>query len=115
MRPDSRYIIVGDLNDPPDSPWLVPLLSPTLFLHNALANPIETRPAKHEADGYDPLTSAWTYRHKESGQPPQHYLYDQLWLIEELVGKQIGAFIDRRTKHGGDGSDHDPSWIELKM
>jgi len=23
--------------------------------------------------------------------------------------------IDRRTKHGGDGSDHDPAWIKLDL
>ena len=29
--------------------------------------------------------------------------------------KQTGAWIDRRERHGGDGSDHDPCWIKLRM
>ena len=27
--------------------------------------------------------------------------------------KQTGAFIERRTKVSGDGSDHDPAWVTL--
>ena len=113
MRPDSRFIIEGDLNDPPDSPYLEPLRSPQLLLHNELINPHETRPPKNETEGQNPQTPSWTYRHKETGQPPQHLLYDQIWLSAALVEKQVNAHIDRRTKHGGDGSDHDPAWIEL--
>ena len=25
------------------------------------------------------------------------------------------GWINRRTKHGGDGSDHDPAWVELEL
>jgi exonuclease III len=40
---------------------------------------------------------------------------DQVWLSAALAPKQTGAFIDRRTKVGGDGSDHDPSWVTLDL
>lgn len=116
MRPDSRYIIAGDMNDPPASQWLQPMTtSPGLALTNALTNPQETRPAKHEKLGPGPQTTAWTYRHKESKQPPEHLLYDHIWLSPALSGRQTGAVIDRRIRHGGDGSDHDLAWIELDL
>ncbi|CAN5468867.1 MAG: hypothetical protein ACR2JP_11290 [Acidimicrobiia bacterium] len=28
---------------------------------------------------------------------------------------QTGAFIDRRDRLGGNGSDHDPAWITLDL
>ncbi len=116
MRPNSRYIILGDLNDPPDSSFLAPMVAaPGLGLRDGLANPVETRPAKLETLGPGPQTTAWTYRHKKSGQPAEHLLYDQIWISPSLAPKQTGAFIDRRTRHGGDGSDHDLAWISLKF
>ena len=27
----------------------------------------------------------------------------------------VQIWIDRRTKHAGDGSDHDPAWIEMDL
>ena len=46
-RPDSRYIIPGDMNDPPDSPYLKGFVKDEeLKLTDALANPKETHPAK---------------------------------------------------------------------
>jgi hypothetical protein len=42
-------------------------------------------------------------------------LMDQLWLSPALAAKQTAAFIDRRTKVGGDGSDHDPAWVVLDL
>jgi endonuclease/exonuclease/phosphatase family metal-dependent hydrolase len=114
-RPDSPYVILGDMNDPPDSPFLQSLTRGDLNLKNALTDPEETRPPKQETSGPGPQTTAWTYRHKETGQPPQHLLYDQIWLSPALADNQTGAFVDRRTLHGGDGSDHDPAWIELEL
>jgi len=113
-RPNSPFIVLGDMNDPPDSQPMAPLAaSAGLPLANALANPLETRPPK--ADNPPPATAAWTHRFKPSGQPAEYELYDQIWLSQSLQPKQTGAFIDRRTKHGGDGSDHDPAWIELDL
>ena len=114
MRPDSAFIILGDMNDTPDSPSLSPFVNDAgLNLSNALANPVETRPAK--ADTPPPASPAWTHRFKESGQPARYELFDQIWLSPALANHLTGAFIDRRTKHSGDGSDHDPAWITLDL
>ena len=113
-RPDSKFAILGDMNDPPDSPDLEPFVKDAeLSLVDGLANPTETRPAK--ADTPPPSGTAWTHRFKPSGQPAQYELYDQIWLSPSLAVKQTEAWIDRRTKHGGDGSDHDPAWIEVDL
>ena len=116
MRTNSKYVIVGDMNDPPNSAPLQAILTiDGNQMFNALQNPVETRPPKPETIGPGPQTTAWTYRHKETGQSATHSLYDQIWLSAALQPKLRGATIDRRTKHGGDGSDHDPAWIELDL
>jgi endonuclease/exonuclease/phosphatase family metal-dependent hydrolase len=114
MRPQSRYIVLGDMNDPVESEFLAPLVdNSTLQLVNALAQPRETRPAK--PDNPAPGTTAWTHRFKPAGKPAQYELFDQIWLSPALAGKQTDAVIDRRTKHSGDGSDHDPAWVHLAL
>jgi endonuclease/exonuclease/phosphatase family metal-dependent hydrolase len=56
-RPDIRYIILGDMNDPPDSRYLRWFVRDNeLKLTNALSNPKETRPPK--ADGHPPASTA---------------------------------------------------------
>lgn len=113
-RPNSAFIVTGDLNDPPDSAFLAPLVADaSLPLVNALAAPVETRAPK--ADSPPPTSTAWTHRFKESGQPAHYALFDHIWLSQSLGAKQSGAWIDRRTKHSGDGSDHDPAWIQLTL
>jgi endonuclease/exonuclease/phosphatase family metal-dependent hydrolase len=112
-RPDSRYVIVGDFNDAPDSDPLKPLVGSSLGLVDGLADPTETRPAK--ADAPPPVSKAWTHRFKESGEPAHYELFDQIWLSPTLTPRQTGAFIERRTKHSGDGSDHDPAWVVLDL
>jgi endonuclease/exonuclease/phosphatase family metal-dependent hydrolase len=114
-RPDSRYLILGDLNDPPEAPSLAAIAaSEQLKLVNGLAQPTETRPPKADVPPA-PASGAWTHRFKESGQPAHYELFDQIWLSPALAARQTGAFIDRRTKHGGDGSDHDPAWVTLSL
>lgn len=113
MRPDSSFLIVGDMNDTPDSEPLQPFASGNLGLVDGLADPLETRPAK--ADDPPVTTTAWTHRFKESGKPARYELFDQMWLSPSLARKQSGAFIERRTKHSGDGSDHDPAWVVLDL
>jgi hypothetical protein len=114
MRPDSRFAILGDMNDVSEAETLAPLAtSETLNLTNALQNPKETRPAKPDVP--PPASTAWTHRFKEPNQPARYELFDQIWLSPSLASKQSGAWIDRRTKHGGDGSDHDPAWVVLDI
>jgi endonuclease/exonuclease/phosphatase family metal-dependent hydrolase len=111
MRPNSRFVVVGDMNDPPDSPFLEPLAAaPKLKLTFGLAVPQETRPGPGSPP---PPSPAWTERLKATGKPPVYTLMDQVWLSPALAAKQTGAFIERRTKVSGDGSDHDPAWVTL--
>jgi hypothetical protein len=36
--------------------------------------------------------------------------------VSDALGNRFsGATIDRRTKHEGDGSDHDPAWVDLDV
>jgi endonuclease/exonuclease/phosphatase family metal-dependent hydrolase len=118
-RPNSWFILTGDMNDPPDSQFLAPMLTADdQSLINALENTDETRPAKAETPGQGPgpQTKAWTHRFNPPGpEPPQYELFDQIWLSQALAGRFSNAMIDRRTKHGGDGSDHDPVWIDLDV
>lgn len=118
-RPNGRFILAGDMNDPPDSEFLAPMLSAdNRPLINSLENPSETRPAKAETPGHGPgpQSRAWTHRFNPAGQaPPRYELFDHIWVSSSLVGRFFNPTIDRRTKHTGDGSDHDPAWIDLDL
>lgn len=118
-RSDGRFILLGDMNDPPDSPFLAPMLivdgNP---MTDGLQEAVETRPPKPETPGQGPgpQTPQWTHRFNPPGAaPPRYELFDQIWLSENLAPRLEGAKIDRRSNHGGDGSDHDPAWIELDL
>lgn len=114
MSADDRFVVLGDMNDPADSEFLQPLTkSPRMKLINGLEHPMETRPTPESSS--PPPGPAWTHRFKESGKPSNYELFDQVWLSAALAKKQTGAFIDRRTKLGGDGSDHDPAWVEVDV
>jgi endonuclease/exonuclease/phosphatase family metal-dependent hydrolase len=113
MRPDSSYVVLGDMNDPPDSEFLAPLTqSLQLNLVSGLTHATETRSGPGNPP---PPTTLWTERFKASGKPAQYTLMDQIWLSPALGTKLSDAFIERRTKLGGDGSDHDPSWVVLEL
>ncbi len=114
MQADSAYLVMGDMNDGPDSDCLKPLTShPKLSLVNGMVDPNETQPAK--ADNPLPATKAWSHRYKEGGKPAQYVLFDQIWLSRALGPHLKAAWINRRSKHAGDGSDHDPVWVELEV
>lgn len=117
-RQDGRFVVVGDMNDPPESEFLAPMQTiDGRPLANALEHAKETRPPKPETQGPGPASPIWTHRFNPPGAntPPEHRLYDQIWLSGALAPRLISAHIDRRTKHGGDGSDHDPAWIVLDL
>lgn len=111
-RPDSPYVLLGDMNDPPEAGPLRAFADSDLRLVNALATPTETRPARLDTPTPGP---SWTHRFKAPGKPAEYQLYDHIWLSPALAPRQAGAMIDRRTKHGGDGSDHDPAWVMLDL
>ena len=118
-RPGSRFVLTGDMNDPPDSPHIQAMLTAdNESLVNALENATETRPAKQETPGQGdgPTSIVWTHRYNPPGPAqPRYELLDQIWLSRALAQFSGNATIDRRTKHGGDGSDHDPAWIDLNL
>lgn len=70
---------------------------------------------KHRPTAHSPRHPAWTHRFKPRNQPPRFELYDQIWLSPTLEKYQTAAWIDRRTRHPGDGSDHDPAWVILDL
>jgi exonuclease III len=114
MRPDSSFVVVGDMNDAPEAaPLSVFTQDEDLRMVNALKYPQETRAAK--ADNPLPPGPAWTHRYKPSGAPARYELFDHIWLSPVLAPRWQGAWIDRRSRHAGDGSDHDPAWIELEL
>jgi len=49
------------------------------------------------------------------GKPAGYLLYDQIWFSQPLADELKEARIDGRTKHSGDGSDHDPAWVILEI
>ncbi len=118
-RKGAKFVILGDMNDPPDSPDLAPMLHiDGEDLVSGLQNAVETRPAKAESPGQGPgpQTTNWTHRFNPPGPAvPEYAQYDQIWLSPGLAPRLQSAFIDRRKTHGGDGSDHDPAWIELDL
>jgi endonuclease/exonuclease/phosphatase family metal-dependent hydrolase len=111
QRPNSAYVVAGDMNDPPTSTPLAPLAAAGLVDGLATAQP--DRPAPND----DPPapTAPWTHRFKESHQPARYELFDHVWLSPTLAGKATSAGIGRRSKLGGDGSDHDPAWVDLAL
>jgi exonuclease III len=118
-RPNHRFVLLGDMNDPPDSEFLEPLRTVDgKPLVNALEHPKETRPPKAETPGQGPgpQSPAWTHRFNPPGATfPEYRLFDQIWLSPALASRFSNPTIDRRTKHGGDGSDHDPAWVDLDL
>ncbi len=118
-RKGANFILLGDMNDPPDSEFLAPMLTVDGDpLTNGLAGAQETRPPKPETPGQGdgPATPQWTHRFNPPGaEPPRYELFDQVWLSKGLAPRLQSASIDRRTRHGGDGSDHDPAWVVLDL
>src|SRR4051812_18592080 len=128
-RPTSSFLVVGDMNDPPDSP--IPRAPGQRSQAQAVVRPRQRprdppgprdgppNPKRPPGPGRPrepprapgappPPTAVWPERFKPPGQPAVYPLRDQVWLTPPLAAKQTAAFIDRRTKVGGDGSDHDP-------
>ena len=116
MAPDARFIITGDMNDTPEAQPLQAMLTISgNALFNGLENPTEIGAMKDEQPGNEPASTAWTLRFRPSGQPPEHHLVDQIWLSPALQPAFSGGFIKRRYLLSGEGSDHDPAWVELDL
>jgi endonuclease/exonuclease/phosphatase family metal-dependent hydrolase len=114
-RPNSRYVIVGDMNDTPEADTLAPMVD---GLVDGLPNPAESLPPPAVSNPDDtPPGSRWTHRFRVSGAPDHYDLLDQIWLSPALGPKLAHAQIERRIKWTasarGVGSDHDPAWVRL--
>jgi endonuclease/exonuclease/phosphatase family metal-dependent hydrolase len=115
QRPNGRYVILGDMNDVPDSDPLAGFRQiEGQVVVDGLAAPVETRPAPADAAG-GPPDARWTHRFKPAGLPARYDLFDQIWLSPALAARQVGSFIDRRIRLTGDGSDHDLAWVLLDV
>jgi endonuclease/exonuclease/phosphatase family metal-dependent hydrolase len=115
-RPDTRYVIAGDLNDSPDAATLQPMVT-GLDLIDGLANVTESRPPPAATPENSPTSARWTNRHAVAKAPDRFELFDQIWLSHALDGHVAHAEIERRiawsASAAGVGSDHDPSWLQL--
>lgn len=107
------FVVTGDMNDPPDAPCFAAFRQSSLALHDALSGARETQPGVPD-DGL-PDHPRWTHRFKPAGLPAQYELLDHIWLSSDLVPRLVQAVIGRRKSKNGDGSDHDPAWIELDL
>jgi endonuclease/exonuclease/phosphatase family metal-dependent hydrolase len=113
-RPNSRYVLVGDMNDSVDSENLHGYSNnPELNMTNALEDMQEI--GKMNYTKYPPPDKFWTHRYNETPGIYTYKLYDQIWVSPSLTPKLTGAWVKRRKRVGGDGSDHDPVWIELNL
>jgi endonuclease/exonuclease/phosphatase family metal-dependent hydrolase len=117
LRRDSRVIVLGDHNDNPDSPALAAFGTAGLVEHigGAETMPGPNRKGELVADKFAGVSpTPWTHRFK--GPEGTHFgLFDQIWTSQDLVPKVDGAWVMRRTQITGDGSDHDPSAIDLNL
>jgi endonuclease/exonuclease/phosphatase family metal-dependent hydrolase len=111
-RPNSNYLLLGDMNDTPDSGFLEPFQnSPGLI--NTLQSVTEVGVMNNTK--YGPPNNLWTHRYNTAAGVYQYHLYDQIWISPALADNLTGSFIKRRKNVGGDGSDHDPVWVELDI
>ncbi len=116
-RRGGRFVVMGDMNDDPDSELLEPMIA-RLGLVDGLAEVVENRPPPPSRNPEDtPPGSRWTHRFRRSNGPDTFALLDQIWLSPRLEGNLAGAVIDRRVAWNassrGVGSDHDPVWVNL--
>jgi endonuclease/exonuclease/phosphatase family metal-dependent hydrolase len=110
--PGTPYLVVGDMNDTPDSGPLS-ALEEKAQLFDALAKAEERGGPYPDNDPTPPPDRPWTHRYRGDGKT-SYELYDQIWASPDLLDKVGEAWILRRTLRGGNATDHDPAAVELK-
>jgi endonuclease/exonuclease/phosphatase family metal-dependent hydrolase len=115
QRLTKRVVVTGDLNDDPASPALAALgglhLVERIGSAKTVAGP--NRKGVLVEDKFGDLSDkAWTHRHRAKGVTT-FGLFDQIWTSQDLP--VAAAHIMRRTQITGDGSDHDPAYIDLEL
>ena len=113
QRPNGRFVVVGDMNDNPTAPTLASLAAGSLGMVSGLAAARESQPSPNENPM--PASPVWTHRFKPANQPAVHELFDQIWLSPSLGPRLQDSVIHRRTRLGGDASDHDPATVDLDL
>ena len=108
--PGTPYLVLGDMNDAPDSESLAPL--PASGLIDALLAASERGGPYPEGDPDPPPDRPWTHRYR-ADRKTTYELYDQIWASPDLKDKIADAWILRRTLRGGNASDHDPAAIKI--
>jgi endonuclease/exonuclease/phosphatase family metal-dependent hydrolase len=115
QRLTRRIVVCGDLNDDPESSALAALgdlrLVERIGGAKTVAGP--NRNGVLVEDKFGALTNkAWTHRHRAKGVTT-FGLFDQVWTSQDLP--VAAAHIMRRTQITGDGSDHDPAFVDLEL
>nr|MDT0660489.1 endonuclease/exonuclease/phosphatase family protein [Micromonospora sp. DSM 115978] len=115
QRLSRRIVLVGDMNDQPDSPTLAALVEAGLGEHVTGASTVAgpSRAGTMTPDKYADLhPHMWTHRHRARGAT--HFgLYDHIWTTSDLPVTAVHVM--RRTQLTGDGTDHDPAYIDLDL
>lgn len=109
---DRPFLVAGDLNDPPDAPSMRPLREAAGLL-DGLQDAVEDPPYRLVEED-PPLSPVWSHRHREGGHTT-FALFDHLWLSAGADAANAAAGIARRSRKGGDDSDHDPVWVDLDL
>ncbi|MGN9920261.1 endonuclease/exonuclease/phosphatase family protein [Micromonospora palomenae] len=115
QRLSRRVVVTGDLNDAPDADALSGLreanLTEQIQRGSTVAGP--NRGGALIDDKFADLSpTIWTHRHRAKGVTT-FALYDQIWTSPDL--RVTAAHVMRRTQISGDGSDHDPAYVDLAL
>ncbi|MEV2241123.1 endonuclease/exonuclease/phosphatase family protein [Micromonospora sp. NPDC049891] len=115
QRLTRRVVVTGNLNDAPDAEALADLRSANLAEQiqrgSTVAGP--NRGGALIDDKFADLSpTIWTHRHRAKGVTT-FALYDQIWTTPDLT--VTAAHVMRRTQISGDGSDHDPAYVDLDL
>src|SRR5262249_17931277 len=103
QHPRGKAIVLGDMNDSPGSDALAPFAA---ALKDAVGRPTE-QGGTPSYGTHPPPDTAWSHRFAAAGKAA-YELFDQIWVTPALQDDVTGSWVLRRSKLGGDGSDHDP-------